>query len=581
MTRFDKKNITACPLDCYDACIVEYKDGKLTGAKKGYTDGFLCPHLNHYGKHSNKITSSRYNGAEITTEEAVDKLIEILKSSNSALHYRGNGNFSLMQSVTDHFFAQTGATLTDGTLCDGAAEAGIIAGRGYNDNISPKQIEQSEVVIFWGRNPHTTSSHLLPLIKDKTIIVIDPVKTKIAKQADLHIQLKPHGDLKLAMLLARFLHIEGSVDHDFVSRYAPEYEEYYELTQTVRIKASLDEIDVTLGQIGTLLHMVQDKKTVIICGIGIQKYVDGADVMRAIDAFAVFLGLFGKEGCGVSYMGDSRRGLDTPFAKPKKLVSKVDTAFSDFDTVFIQGANPLNQMPNTLRVERELKEVKNIIYFGLDENETSDAANLVIAAKSFLEKNDIRASYSDNYLAPMPKQTETDIGISEYDLTKKLCEAFDIELESEEFYLDYFKSFCREDNDGLLRIKNRDALPYKDGFEDEFEFLQEVDFDFDMQNDYFLITCKSPNSLNSQFRREEYVYLHPSLGFKEGQKVNISSKEGKVALHVKCDNSLRTDCVLIYSGTKGVNKLTSSQKSYDANSAVYQQNKVKLSLVSK
>lgn len=577
MIEDSKQNITACPLDCYDACIVEYQDGKLKGTDKGYTNGFLCPHLNHYDLNT-KIISSRYNGVDISIKEAVSKLIEIIKSSNSTLHYRGNGNFALMQSVTDHFFANIGATFTDGTLCDGAGEAGIVAGRGYNENISPTQIEQSEVVIFWGRNPHTTSSHLLPLLKNKKIIVIDPIKTKIASQADLHIGLKPHGDLKLAMLLARFLHIEGNVDKEFVTKFAPEYEEYYELTQTVRIKATLDEIDVTLGQIGAVLKMIQDKKTVIVCGIGIQKYADGADVMRAIDAFAVLLGLFGKQGCGVSYLGDSKKGINSPFAKANKFVSKVDTAFSKFDTVFIQGSNPLNQMPNTSRVEQELKDVKNIVYFGLEENETSKAANLVILAKTFLEKNDIRASYSDNYLALMPKQLESDIGISEYDLTKALCEAFDIKLESEDFYINHFKSFCYEDNDGMLRVKNREVVPYKDGFKDEFEFLQEVDFDFDMTNDYFLITCKSPIGLNSQFKREQNVYLHPSLGFKDGQKVNISSKDGDVTLHVKCDDRLREDCVLIYSGTKGVNKLTSSQRSYDGNSAIYQQNKVKIAL---
>ncbi len=578
MIQVNRENITACPLDCYDACIVEYKDGKLKGTTRGYTGGFLCPHLNHYDVRE-KIVSAQYNGVEIPLNEAIEKLIKILKTSNKTLHYRGNGNFALMQSVTDHFFTQIDATLTDGTLCDGAGEAGIIQGRGYNDNISPKQIKQSEVVIFWGRNPHTTSSHLLPLIKGKKIIVIDPVKTQIASHADLHVQIKPHGDLKLAMLLARFLHIEGSVDKEFVCKFAPEYEEYYELTQTIRIKAALDEIDVTLGQIGDILRMIKDKKTVIVCGIGIQKYLDGADVMRAIDAFAVFLGLFGKEGCGVGYLGDSKKGLESPFAKPHKVVSKVDTAFSKFDTVFIQGTNPLNQMPNTLRVQNELKKVKNIIYFGLEKNETSAVANLIIPAKTFLQKNDIRASYSDNYLAPMPKQIETDVGISEYDLTKALCKVFDVEIEREEFYLNHFKSYCYEDKEGLLRKIHLQEVPYKNGFKDEFEFLQETDFDFDMKNDYFLLTCKSPRSLNSQFKTEQYVYLHPSLGFKDGQKVKISSKEGDVCLHVKYDERLRADCILIYSGTHGINKLTSSQRSYDANSAVYQQNKVQITLL--
>jgi anaerobic selenocysteine-containing dehydrogenase len=287
------RNITACPLDCYDACSIVYKNHKIKANSAGLTHGFLCPHLNHYTKYDT-ITSPKYKGKEISMEEALLKLQEILSSSYASeiLHYRGHGNFALMQEVTDHFFASHGSTLTDGTLCDGAGEAGIIEGRGSNKNMTTQEIEKSEVVIFWGRNPHTTSSHLLPLIKDKTVIVIDPVKTKIAKNADLYIQIKPHTDLYLAMLLTRFLHINDACNEAYLKKFASEFEEYYELTQSIRIKATLESMDVTLGQIGKIIEMVQNKKVAIVCGVGIQKYADGADVMRAIDAFGVALGLF-------------------------------------------------------------------------------------------------------------------------------------------------------------------------------------------------------------------------------------------------------------------------------------------------
>jgi anaerobic selenocysteine-containing dehydrogenase len=291
----------------------------------------------------------RYQGKEISMQEALEILSGMIKESkkDEILYYRGSGNFALMQEVTDHFFASYGAVLTEGSLCDGAGEAGVVEGRGSNKNMPITEIVNSEVIIFWGRNPHTTSSHLLPLIKGKTIIVIDPIKTKIAKMADLHIQLKPHTDLFLAMLLSRFLHIENGCDEEFLQKHASEYEEYYELTQNIRIKSVLEQIDVPIGMLGDLLSIVKDKKVAIVCGVGIQKYSDGADVMRAIDAFAAMLGLFGKEGCGVSYLGSSRANITSPFNTKSKKVSKVNTEFSNFKTVFIQGANPLSQMPNS------------------------------------------------------------------------------------------------------------------------------------------------------------------------------------------------------------------------------------------
>jgi len=570
----EMSNITACPLDCYDACEIVYENNKITALKDGHTGGFLCPHLNHYEKFK-QITKPSYNGVEISLDEALEKLKDIIKetSKDKILFYKSSGNFGLMQDVTGHFFASFGATLTDGNLCDGAGEAGILEGRGSNKNMPLSEIAKSEVVIIWGRNPHTTSSHLLPLLKDKTIIVIDPVKTKIAKMADLHIQIKPHTDLQLAMFLSRFLHIEGSCDEDYLEEFASEYEDFYELTQTLRIKKTLDKIDVDLGDIGKILAFIKDKKVAIVCGLGIQKYRNGADVMRAIDAFAVNLSLFGKEGCGVAYLGNSREAIESPFNLKSKKVSKVDTKFSDFNTVFIQGANPLSQMPDTLRVQKEIDSVENIVYFGTQENESSQKANLIIPAKNFLCKDDIRVSYSHPKISIMEKVKDSDYGISEYDLSAYLCKEFGIELKCEEEYLEHFKSF---------ESREIESIPYKDGFDtddNEFLFLEELELPKIKSDAIYLITCKSPKSLNSQFKREDKVYLNSSFGYETNDLVTISSENGSVSLHVEINEDLRDDCVLIYSGTKGVNNLTTSLHSYEGKGAIYQENVVKVSKI--
>lgn len=571
---------TACPLDCYDACEILFDNHKLKGVKEGHTQGFLCPHLNHYEKHAT-IQMPRYKGEEISLDAALQKLKEIIESSpkNKILHYRGSGNFGLMQEVTDHFFASYGAVLTEGSLCDGAGETGVIEGRGSNKTMPIQEIAKSEVVVFWGRNPHTTSSHLLPLIKGKTIVVIDPIKTPIAKMADLHIQLKPHTDQFLAMLLARFLHIENGCDEEFLEKYASGYEEYYELTQNLRIKAVLDQMDVSLGQLGDFLRLVKEKKVAFVCGVGIQKYHNGADVMRSIDALAAMLGLFGKEGCGVSYLGASRANISSPFVTQSKRVSKVLTEFSSFEMVFVQGANPLSQMPDSNRVRASMEGVKNVVYFGLFENETSEMADLVIPAKSFLYKNDVRTSYSHNRISFMPKVAETDVGISEYDLSAYLCREFGIALESEEFYINHFKGFAVQKIDGLLYVDKREENPYSNGFDTkdgEFVFLDEIGSKIDEEEGMYLITSKSPTSLNSQFYRQESVYLHSSLGFREGEMVSVTSASGSVRLSVRHNNDLRSDCVLIYSGTKGVNNLTPSKHALSAKSAIFQENKVKV-----
>ena len=573
---------TACSLDCYDACSIDVVDGKLMGSKDTYTHGYLCPHLNHYERHE-RITTPTFQGKAITMDEAMQIMEEKcakVSDPSQLLHYRGHGNFGLMQEVTDHFFANFGATLTDGSLCDGAGEAGVIEGRGDNRLLSPQQIAKSEVVIVWGRNIHTTNAHLLPFLKEKTIIVIDPVKTQMAESADFYVQIKPKGDLYLALMLSRFAIINGLEDEDFLEEHATEHEDFYELTQTVRIKAVLDSIDVSLGDLGKILELIQGKRTVILAGVGIQKYRHGADVMRAIDGLGAILGLFGKEGCGVNFLGSSREGIDSPFnTKAKtKPVAVGNTDFGRFEMAFIQAANPLNQMPDTNRVKASIEKNPFVVYFGLYENETSAAADLVIPAKSFLEKNDIRSSYGHPGLLDMPKVVESETGISEYELAARLCNAFDIDIDSELTYLEHFQEFGEKRETDTV-VKGREEVPYRDGFEtdeDEFCFLEEYDLEADDGEGLFLLTCKSERSLNSQFKREDKVYLNSRHGYNDGQCIRVSSKNGELELAVAIDERLRDDCVLIYSGTPGVNVLTDSRLSYEGKNAAYQENKVRI-----
>lgn len=566
-------------MDCYDACrIVTNEAGHFRGDKEHpITQGFLCPHLNHYDE-TVRLLKPTMKGQEITMSEALEILTEALKSDPDTLYYRGSGNVGLMQRSVEHFFAAMDATGTKGSLCDGAGEAGILLGRGSNHILSPQMLSESDVIVFWGRNPSVTHPHLLPLLRGKKIIVIDPIKTKIAEQADLHLQISPHCDVHLALLLSRFAMIEGLHDVEYLETFGSGFNDFYELTQTVRIKATLDMMDLSLGQIGSMLEMIQGKKTAILVGVGVQKYRNGADVLRAIDGFGAILGLFGKAGCGVSYLGDSTQGLDLPFRTISKRVAKPTVNFSKYGCVFVQGGNPLSQMPNSGKVVSEFARAGFRVYFGLHDNETSRAADLVIPAKSFAEKNDIRSSYGDYTLQPMRQVRESDIGIGEFDLAAHLCEHFGIMIPSEEEALRLLESQI-ETIEGVGYRCNRPNIPYEEGFETdsgEFEFIDEIDLNRDTSGDFFLITAKYPRSLNSQFKRSSGVYVHPACGFSEGVSVLISSPSGSVEMEVKFDERLRSDCLLIYSGTPGVNLLTPSLLSFDGMSAVYQEHKVKV-----
>jgi anaerobic selenocysteine-containing dehydrogenase len=589
---------TACPLDCFDACEVVYdrENQKIVGGSSiEYTNGTLCAHLYKHINQATRITKPMVDGKVVTMSKALDAVANAIKDKPWIL-WRGSGNFGVMQEVTNLLAKEANGTLTRGTLCDGAGEAGILEGRGVNRLLPPSQIAKAEVVVAWGRNIPVTNPHLMPYIKDKTLVVIDPIKTKLAKQANLHLQVKPRSDFYLATILARFVMMEDAHDAQWLDEMASEYEEYYDFTRGFRIKAILDYIGLSLDDIGDFLLMLQNKKVVFLVGAGIQRYDIGNYTLRAIDSLAAVLGLFGKEGSGVSYLASSRLGFDNPFEVKCKSEPKATTPFSKYKSVIVQGGNPAQSMPCSNRVIDELKSVESLIYFGLYQNQTSQLANIIIPAKTFLEKDDVRLSYGHEYVQKMNKASDSDIGISEYDFVSEVLKRLNLEpIKSEEYYIDYWLNQAKN-RDGKLINPAYQEIPYIDGFgkdsDDEFEFNDDFYDDFEdikalqrfrkkvkeEKEEYYLLTPKSSKSLNTQFGDDkEYVYMSASLGFKDGDIVKVESEYGKLELEVKVSSDIRDDSVVIYMGTKNVNQLTPPVSSSEGESACYGDIKVKIS----
>jgi len=348
--------------------------------------------------------------------------------------------------------------------------------------------------------------------------------------------------------------------------------------------------------LGHILEIIEGKRTVFLVGNGVQKYSTGHHTLHAIDALAVVLGKIGKEGCGVGFLSNSKLGFKNPFAVKTTQVQKVNTPFSNFDTVLIQGGNPVASMPNSSRVIEELKKTNTIIYYGLYENETSAMADIVIPAKNFFEKEDVRLSYGHQYVNPIRKVYESDYGISEYEFTNTLLQQFGFDaLESEEYYINLWLGQCEKKSNYYLSPAYQE-VPYHDGFgedgEEEFVFPDEYNDDFiktkqftrarrkskkeKIIEDYWLLSPKANRALNTQFQRDNRVTLHPSLGFEEGEEVRIFSAHGEYKFMVQTSQEMREDSILISSNTIGVNFLTPNIISDEGDSACYQEVKVKI-----
>ncbi|WP_456430702.1 molybdopterin-containing oxidoreductase family protein [Nitratifractor sp.] len=593
---------TACPLDCWDACAVTCDSSRpeklIATPGHPYGNGALCALLNKHFPEAPRIQTPRVDGREVSMEEALDAVTEALKAPNPLL-WRGSGNLGVMQEVTNLLIAELGGTLTRGSLCDGPGQAGILEGRGINRQLPPEQIARAEVVVVWGRNLPVTNAHLMPFIEGKKLVVIDPVRTPLAQKADLHIQIKPRSDVYLALLLSRFLTMEDTQHDEWLEQWGPEFDEFYDFTRSFRIKALLEYMGLALDDIGDLLTYLQRDRVVFLVGGGVQKYSIGHYTLWAIDSLAATLGLFGREGCGVSFLGNSRQGFDNPFRVKTPTVPIVTTPFERFETVLVQGGNPAESMPDSQRVQASLERVKNLIYFGLYENESSALARIVIPAKSFLEKNDLRLSYGHQYVTKMPRCVESEIGIGEYDFTAELFTRLGLSgLRSEEEYLRHWIDQCNHE-EGQLVLPDYEPLPYAEGFGEEggeaFVFMDDFDDDFEDTRrfrkarktkqkeeeitEFWLLSPKQAHSLNTQFRRRKIVHLPPTLGIAEGERVRIVSEVGSVELTAVIDERLRPDCVLIPAGTPGVNRLTPSILSEEGDGACYQEVKVSVERV--
>jgi len=181
-----------CPLDCWDSCELNLdKKFKSTSFSQ-----FLCYKLNNY-----------FNFQKNYPIPNLSKIVNILKTTNpqKVLFIKGSGNMGIMQNITKLFFEKYGAVFGVGSSCDGIGEKGIINSRGVSHILPTWIIKNSKNVIIWGRNPYITNTHLIPLIKNKTILTIDVINTKTAKQSNYFYQIHPNQDYFLAILLAQIV----------------------------------------------------------------------------------------------------------------------------------------------------------------------------------------------------------------------------------------------------------------------------------------------------------------------------------------------------------------------------------------
>ncbi|HBH1309633.1 TPA: molybdopterin-dependent oxidoreductase [Clostridioides difficile] len=321
-----KKLSHGCTLDCHDCCKFNvYTKGnnvvKIEGDKNHpYTKGFICKkgmaHLDRLN-HKDRIKTPMLKVDGVWKEISFDKAIEIMVekltyykekyTSKSVMHYDQYGSGSVLKYIGDIFFNfYGGVSRHKGGPCWSAGmhaqkyDFGVAKSHAIEDMLNSKSI------FVWGKNPAYTTIHTMQIIKKAKekgikIVVIDPIYTKTAQIADKYVQVNPGTDGALAIAMAKIIVEDKLYDEEYINSYVIGFEEYKKYLSSLELSFLIDECGVKENDIRELVDLYTNKYSSINVGYGLQKYKNGGNTIRAIDALGAITGQIGFSGGGVNY----------------------------------------------------------------------------------------------------------------------------------------------------------------------------------------------------------------------------------------------------------------------------------------
>ncbi len=320
----------ACPHDCPDTCsIVATVDAGRVISVQGnpdhpYTAGRLCVKVNHYEErvHSpNRVLHPlRRVGAKgegrferISWDEALKTIGARWREMIAAYgphviqpySYLGTQGTINGLNVGDPFFNKLGAAIAERTFCDSGACTGYIMTLGPTAGLDPESLVHSRCILLWACNPMSTNVHLWPYIAEAQkrgakMIVIDPVRTRSAQAADVHLALRPGTDSALALGMIHVIVRDQLVDHDYVEKYTVGFDALARRAQDYPPARVAEITGLSAAQIEQLAHdFAKAQPSAIRIGVAIERNGNGGQAVRALSSLPALVGAFRKPGGGI------------------------------------------------------------------------------------------------------------------------------------------------------------------------------------------------------------------------------------------------------------------------------------------
>jgi|HubBroStandDraft_6_1064221.scaffolds.fasta_scaffold05921_5 molybdopterin guanine dinucleotide-containing S/N-oxide reductase-like protein len=443
----------ACPHDCPDACgvLITVEDGRASRIQGDpdhpVTRGFLCAKVMKYLDrvyspdrvlYPMRRVAPKGSGSKdardfhrISWDEALDEIASHFKQvvsefgSEAILPYSYGGTLAVLSgaSMDRRFFHRLGASQLERSICSAAGEAGLKSVTGVKLGTEPEQFQHSRYIIAWGANVHGNNVHLWPFIKHARqqgarLVVIDPYKTRTARQADWYLPINPGTDTALALGMMHVIIGEGLHDADYVTKYTVGFEALREKVKGYPPEKVATWTGISAEHIRKLaIEYATHLPAAIRVNYGVQRSEGGGMATRAIAMLPCITGSWKEVGGGLQLSLSGAYGLkrdaleradlmQTSLGRPARVVNMVELgkalntlADPPVKALFVYNSNPAAVCPNHNDVVRGLR--RNDLFTVVHEQfftDTTDYADIVLPATTFFEQKDLQTAYGHYYL---------------------------------------------------------------------------------------------------------------------------------------------------------------------------------------
>jgi len=441
---------TTCPRDCYDACGIEVlrEEGRIVsvrGDKEHFVSrGKLCAKCQIFYNGVMLDAGERLKqplrrvGAKgegkfeaVSWDTAISEIaarfgrIADSHGAENILHAHYTGTCSLIaNSFPMRFFYRLGAREVEpDTVCNmaGHVALGYVIGTSVH-GFDPRTVADSKCVMVWGANPSASAPHAhsqwLPEAPCP-VIVVDPVRHATAEAADLHLQLYPGSDAALAFAMMHVLKREGMIDRDFLAANTIGWDELEPTLEDCTPEWGEAQTGVPAADIERAATMYGAGPALLWLGQGLQRQPQGGNIMRACAMLPAITGNYAKPGAGLLYLnGGGQKGVDGDYVVAPHLDTCPDT-LSQMDLAeylespenarafLCWNINPVASSPEQARFMKALeREDLFTVVLDIFQTDTTDFADYVLPAASFLEFDDLVSGYFNMSFSAQAKAQE-------------------------------------------------------------------------------------------------------------------------------------------------------------------------------